>query len=69
MEPPEIQEDILMRTKLIRLTLALAALAAAQLGIFPSPAAEATTCSNIRVCCPDTGVCYTCCRPCPIQCP
>lgn len=55
-----------MRKRLIRLTLAVAALAATQLGLFAAPAAEAA-CPTF--CCPGTSICYTCCRPCPIQCP
>lgn len=55
-----------MRKKLITLTLALAAVAGA--GLSSAPSSDAATC-NFRVCCPDTGTCYCCSRPCPVQCP
>jgi len=56
-----------MRQKLIALTFALAATAAALL-LTPRPS-EASTCNGFRVCCPDTGICYCCSHPCSIQCP
>jgi hypothetical protein len=54
-----------MRKKLVYLTLALAALAAAQTGVAPVPSAEAAAC--IQICCPPPSTqCFTCCRrPCP----
>jgi hypothetical protein len=59
-----------MRKKLIYLTLALAALAAAQAGIAPVSAAP-PGCETY--CCPnDPGRCVTCCpnKPCPrLYCP
>lgn len=58
-----------MRRKLIALSFALAAIAAAQ-GLFSTPRTEAAkACNGILVCCPDGGGCRCCPRPCPIQCP
>jgi len=57
-----------MRRKIIALSFALAAVAAAQ-GWVSTPRIEAAkACSGILVCCPDGG-CRCCSRPCPIQCP
>jgi hypothetical protein len=57
-----------MRRKLIALSFALGATAAA-MGLFsPRPAEAAPTCNGYLVCCsPDR--CYCCIRPCSIQCP
>ncbi|HEX9940994.1 MAG TPA: hypothetical protein VGG03_03175 [Thermoanaerobaculia bacterium] len=57
-----------MRKKLIALSFALTA-AAAALGLFSPRPAEAVHCNGILVCCPDGGGCRCCSRPCPIQCP
>lgn len=56
-----------MRKKLMLLTLALAAVAGA--GLFSAPPSDAAACNGILVCCPETGTCRCCSRPCPIQCP
>jgi hypothetical protein len=57
-----------MRRKLIALSFALVAVAAAQ-GLTSIPRSEAArACNGILVCCPDGG-CRCCSRPCPIQCP
>jgi hypothetical protein len=57
-----------MRKKLIALSFALAAAAAASL--FSAPSSEAAACNGYLVCCSPTGPCYCCSpRPCPIQCP
>ena len=56
-----------MRKKLIALAFALTA-AAAALGVFSPKPAEAA-CHGFLVCCPDTGRCFCCAHPCPIQCP
>lgn len=56
-----------MRKKLIALSFALTA-AAAALGLFSPQRAEAA-CHGFQVCCPGVPTCYCCPRPCPIQCP
>lgn len=56
-----------MRGKLLALSFALAA-AASALGLFSTPASAAGTCTY-QICCPDTGKCYCCSRPCSVQCP
>ena len=57
-----------MRRKLIALSFALGAVAAAQ-GLVSIPRSEAArACNGFLVCCPD-GSCRCCTRPCPIQCP
>jgi len=56
-----------MPRKLITLLFALMATAGALL-LTPKPS-EAAHCNGFLVCCPDTGQCYCCIRPCPIQCP
>ena len=56
-----------MRRKQIALSFALAATAAA-LGLFSAAPSQAAQCKGFLVCC-DTGQCYCCLRPCPIQCP
>jgi hypothetical protein len=56
-----------MRKKLIALAFALVAVAA--LGLFSPRPSEAAHCNGILVCCPDSGFCRCCSRPCPIQCP
>jgi hypothetical protein len=56
-----------MRKKLIALSFALAAVAAAQGLLAPRPV-EAGTCT-FKVCCPGVPTCYCCSHPCSIQCP
>jgi hypothetical protein len=57
-----------MRRKFMVLLLALTA-AAGALGLFTPRVSEAVRCNGILVCCPETGQCRCCVRPCPIQCP
>lgn len=53
--------------KVLKLTLALAALAGAGMGLFPPKRAEAA-CPTY--CCPGTTRCITCCtRTCDLNCP
>lgn len=53
--------------KALKLTLALATLATASLGLFPPKRAEAA-CPTY--CCPGTNRCITCCtRTCDLNCP
>jgi hypothetical protein len=54
-----------MRKKLIALTFALTA-AAAALGVFSPKPAEAATCNGFLSCC--DGICHCCSRPCPPAC-
>jgi hypothetical protein len=56
-------EEVCMRKKLIALSFALAATAAA----FPVRSAEAAkTCNGFLSCC--DGICHCCSRPCPPAC-
>jgi hypothetical protein len=57
-----------VRKKLMMLVLALATLLGAGLGLF-SPAPAEAACWTY--CCPDTTICFTCCKPgwCAPNCP